>query len=147
MYGNRAREDTSRTVNKMIADGAKGILVVTGVGSSRCPLEDLKLTLDSITLSEMQLAPEEQLFIDAGGIQMPCPGQAWSMKAFLVNGSQCHPTGDEAFIRRVESVPMRVMFEEKRDPTEIVDVRPHSKIDRVVAHMRMGMQDRVAARK
>ena len=147
MYWHGAQEDTRRTVNKIIADRAMGILVVTGIGSSPCPLEDLEPTLDSITLNEMQFGPEEQLFIDAKGIPMPAPGQAWSTKAFLVDGSQCQPTGDEAFIRRVEAVPMRVIFEERNDPTESVDVLSHSEIDRVVAYMRMGMHDRVAARK
>ena len=103
--------------------------------------------MDSITLNEMQFGPQEQLFIDAKGIPMPAPGQAWSTKAFLVDGSQCQPTGDEAFIRRVEAVLMRVMFEERSDPTESVDVLSHLEIDRVVAYMRMGMHDRVATRK
>ena len=120
---------------------------MTGIGSRLCPLEDLKLTLDSITLNKMQFGPEEQLFIDAKGIPMPALGKACSTKAFLVDRSQCQPTGDEAFIRRVEALPMRVMFEEKSDPTESVDVLSDSEIDRVVAHMRMGMHDRVAARK
>ena len=122
------------------------ILVVTGIGSSPCPLEDLKPNLDSITLNEMQFCPEEQLFIDAKGIPMPAPGQAWSTKAFLVDGSQCQSTCDEAFIRRVEALPMRVMFEEKGDPTENIDVLCHSEINRVAAYMRMGMNDRMAAR-
>ena len=42
---------------------------------------------------------------------------------------------------------MRVMFEEKSDPTESLDVLSHSEIDQVVAYMRMGMHDRVAAPK
>ena len=42
---------------------------------------------------------------------------------------------------------MRVMLEEKSDPTESADVLSHLEIDRVVAYMRMGMHDRVAARK
>ena len=63
-----------------------GILVVTGIGCSPCPLVDLKPTLDSITLNRMQFGPEEQLFIDAKGMPMPAPGQAWSTKAFLVDG-------------------------------------------------------------
>ena len=146
MYWHGAQEDTTRTVNKIIADRAMGILVVTGIGSSPCPLEDLKLTLDSITLNEMQFGPEGQLFINAKGIPRPARGQAWSTKAFLVDGSQWQPTADEAFIRRVEAVPMMVMFEEKSDPTETVDVLPHSEINRVFAYMRMGMHDRVAAR-
>ena len=105
-------------MNKIIADRSLGILVVTGMGCSPCPLGDLEPILDSITLNEMQFGPEEQFFIDAKGIPMPATGQAWGTKAFLVDGSQCQPTGDEAFIRRVEAVPMRVMFEEKSDPTE-----------------------------
>ena len=126
MYWHGAQEDTRCTVNKIIADRAVGILVVTGIGSSPCPLDDLQPTLDSITLNEMQFGSEEQLFLDAKGIPMPAPGQAWSTKAFLVDGSQCQPTGDEAFIRGVEAVPMRVMFEEESDPMESVDVLSHS---------------------
>ena len=147
MYWHGAQEEIKRTVNKIIVDREMGILVVTGIGSSPCPLEDLKPTLDSITLSEMQFGPEEQFFINAKGIPMPAPGKAWSTKAFLVDCSQCQPTGDEAFIRRVEAVPMRVMFEQKSDPTESVDVLCHWEIDLVVAYMRMGIHDRTAARK
>ena len=125
MYWYGAEEDTGRTVNKIFADRSMGILLVTGKGSSPCPLEDLKPTWDSITLSEMLFGPEEQLLIDVKGIPMPAPGKAWSTKAFLADGSQCQPTGDEAFIRRVEAVPMRVRFEEKSAPTESVDVLSH----------------------
>ena len=145
MYWPGAQENARRTVNKIIADRAMGILVVTGIGSSSCPLEDLKPTLDSITLNEMQLGPEEQFFIHAKGIPMRAPRQAWGIQAFLVDGSQCQPTGDEAFIRRIEAVPMRVMFEEKSEPTKSVDVLSHSEIDQVVVYMRMDMHDRVAA--
>ena len=122
-------------------------LVVTGIGSIPCPLEDLQPTLDSITLNERHFGPGEQLFVNAKGISMTASGQAWSAKAFLVDGSKCRTTGDEAFIRRVEALPMRVMFEEKSDPTETVDVLSHSEIDLIVAYMRMGMHERVAARK
>ena len=114
MYWHGAQEDTRRTVNKIIADRAMGILVVTGIGSSPFPLEDLKPSLDSITLNQMQFGREEQLFINAKGILMPAPGQAYGTKGFLVDGSQCEPTGDEAFIRRVKAEPMRVIFEEKK---------------------------------
>ena len=89
MYCHGAQQDTRRTVNKIIADGAMGILVVTDIGSSPCTLEDLKPILDSFTLNEMQFGSQEQLFIDGKGIPMPSPGQAWSTKAFLVDGSQC----------------------------------------------------------
>ena len=40
---------------------------------------------------------------------------------------------------------MRVMVEEKSNPTESFDVLSHSEIDRVVSYMRMGMHHRVAA--
>ena len=54
MYWYGAQEDIKRTVNKIIADRVKGILVVTGVGCSPCPLEDLKPTFNSITLDEIR---------------------------------------------------------------------------------------------
>ena len=91
-------------------------------------LEDPKRTLDYITLKEMQFRPDEQLFIDAKSLPMPAPGEAWRTKAFLVDVSECQPTGDEAFIRRVEAVPMRDMFGEKSDPTEGVDALSHSRV-------------------
>ena len=58
MYWHGAQEDTKRTVNEIIADRAKGVLVVTGIRSSPCPLEDLKPILESITLNEMQFGTE-----------------------------------------------------------------------------------------
>ena len=150
MYWHGSLENTRRTVEKIVADRAKGILVITGIGSSPYPLEDLKSTLDSITLNEMSFRPEEELFIDTKGLSMPSPGQAWGTKAFLVDGTQAQPTGDEAFIRRVEAVPMQVMFEPKEgtnQPMDGIDVLSHAKIDHVVNYMRMGMHDRVAAKK
>ena len=150
MYWHGSLDNTRRTVEKIVADRAKGILVVPALGSTPCPLEGLRLTLDSITLNEMSFGPEEELFIDAKGVSMPSPGQAWGTKAFLVDGAQAQPTGDEAFIRRVEAVPMKVMFEPKEgtdQPIDGIDVLSHAEIDDVVNYMRMGMQDRVAAKK
>ena len=150
MYWHGSLDNTRRTVEKIIADRAKGFLVITGIGSTPCPLEGLKSTLDSITLNEMSFGPEEELFIDAKGVSMPSPGQAWGTKAFLVDGAQAQPTGDEAFIRRVEAVPMKVMFEPKEgtdQPIDGIDVLSHAEIDDVVNYMRMGMHDRVAAKK
>ena len=98
----------------------------------------------------MSFGPKEDLFIDAKGVSMPSPRQAWGTKAFLVDGAQAKPTGDKAFIRRVEAVPMRVMFEPKEgtdQPMDGIDVLPHAEIDDVVNYMRMGMHDRVAAKK
>ena len=137
-------------MEKIVADRAKGILVITGIGSTPCPLEGLKSTLDSITLNEMSFVLDEELFIDAKGVSMPSPGQAWGTKAFLLDGAQAQPTGDEAFIRRVEALPMRVMFEPKErtdQPVDGIDILSYSEIDDVVNYMRMGMHDRVAAKK
>ena len=150
MYWHGSLDNTRRTVEKIVADKAKGIPVITGIGSTPCPLEGVKSTLDFITLNEMSFGPEEELFIDAKGVSMPSPGQAWGTKAFLVDGAQAQPTGDEAFIRRVEAVPMKVMFEPKEgtdQPIDGIDVLSHAEIDDVVNYMRMGMHDRVAAKK
>ena len=81
---------------------------------------------------------------------MPSLGQACGTKAFLVDGAQAQPTGDGAFIRRVEAVPMKVMFEPKEQtdqPIDGIDVLSHAQIDHVVNYMRMGMHDRVATKK
>ena len=150
MYWHGSLENTRRTVEKIVADRAKGILVITGIGSTPGPLEGLKSTLDSITLNEKSFRPEEELFIDAKGLSMPSPVQAWGTKAFLVDGAQAQPTGDEAFIRRVEAVPMRVMFEPKEgtdQPMDGIDVLSHAESDHFVNYMRMRMHDRVAAKK
>ena len=150
MYWHGSLENTGRTVEKIVAARAEGILVITGIGSTPCPLEGLKSTLDSITLNEMSFGPEEEWFIDAKGLSMPSPGQALGTKAFLVDGAQAQPTGDNAFIRRIEAVPMRVMFEPKEGTDQAMDgivVLSHAEIDHVVNYMRMGMHDRVAAKK
>ena len=102
------------------------------------------------SLNEMSFGPEEEWFIDAKGLSMPSPGQMWGTKAFLVDGAQAQPKGDEAFIRRVEAVPMRVMFEPKEgtdQPMDGIDVLSHAEMSHIVNHMRMGMHDRVAAKK
>ena len=135
---------------RLLCIGRKGFLFITGIGSTPCPLEGLKSTLDSITLNEMSFDPEEELFIDAKGLSMPSPGQAWGTKALLVDGAQAQPTGDEAFIRRVEAVPRRVMFEPKEgtdQPMDGIDVLSHAETDHVINYMRMAMHDRVAAKK
>ena len=150
MYWHGSLENTRRTVEKIVADRAKGILVITGIGSTPCPLEGLKSTLDSITLNGTSLGPEEELFIDAKGLSMPSLGQACGTEAFLVDRAQAQPTGEEEFIRRVEAVPMRVMFEPKEgmdQPMDGIDVLSHAEINHVINYMRMGMHDCVAAKK
>ena len=150
MHWHGSLENTRRTVEKIVADRAKGILVITGIGSNPCPLEGLKSTLNSITLNEMSFGPEEELFIGAEGLSMPSPSQAWGTKAFLMDGAQAQPTGDEAFIRRVEAVPMQLIFElkERKDqPMDGIDVLSHAEVDHVINYMPMRMHDRVAAKK
>ena len=103
-----------------------------------------------MTLNEMSFGPEDKLFIDPKGVSMPSLGKAWGTKAFLVDGAQAQPTGDEAFIGRVEAVHMKVMFEPKEgtdQPIDGNDILSHAEIDDVVNYMRMGMHDRVAAKK
>ena len=141
MYWHGSLDNTRCTVEKIVADRAKGILVMTGIGSTPCLLEGLKSTLDSITLNVMSF--------DAKGVSMPSLGQAWGTKAFLVDQAQGQPTGDEAFIRRVEAVPMRVMFEPKEGTDrqiDGIDILFYPQIDHVVNYMQMGMHDRVAAK-
>ena len=106
MYWHGSRGDTRRTVVKIIPDRPKGILVITGIGSSPCPLEGVEPTLDSITLNKMSFSPEEQLFIDPKGLSLPSPDQGWGTKAVLVDGAQAEPTEYEAFVCRVEVVLM-----------------------------------------
>ena len=53
MYLHGSLENTRRTVENIVADRAKGILVITSIGSTPCPLEGLKSALDSITLMKV----------------------------------------------------------------------------------------------
>ena len=91
MYRHGAQEDIKRMVNKIIADRAKGMLFMTGVLSSPCPLEDLKPTLDSKTLEEMQFVPEEQFSIVANCMTIPVPGQACSTKSIRLMSHGANP--------------------------------------------------------
>ena len=150
MYWHGSLDNIRRTVETIVADRAKGILVITGIGSTPCPSEGLTSTLDSITLNEMSFGSEEELFIDAKGVSMPSLGQAWGTKAFLVDEGQAQPTGDEAFIRRVGAVPMKVKLEPMEGTDQQVDgidVLSPAEIDHVVNYMRLGMHDRLAAGK
>ena len=83
--------------------------MLTGLGSGDARGEVLISKMDSITLKEFVFAPDEEIFMDATGTSLPSAGQAWSTHVYYVDGAQCHPTGDEAFIWRIQAVPMRVM--------------------------------------
>ena len=138
LYVHGAERDSERIVNKIIADRAKGVLVLTGLGSGDARGEVLRSKIYSIALNEFVFAPDEEIFMDTMGTSLPSPGQAWSTHAYYVDGAQCHPTGDEALIRRIQAVPMRVMFEESNDPKVEVKTLSFDKMDRVSTTGRMG---------
>ena len=110
LYVHGAQQDSERTPNKIIADRAKGLLVLTGLVSGDARGEVVRSKIDSIALKEFVFAPDEEIFMDATGTSLPSPGQAWSTHTHFVDGAQCHPTGGEAFIRRIQAVPMMVMI-------------------------------------
>ena len=142
LYVHGSQRDSERIVNKIISDRAKGVLVLTGLGSG----EVLRSKIDSIALKEFVFAPDEEIFMDATGTSLPSPGQAWSTHAYYVDGVQCHPTGDETLIWRIQAVPMRFMFEESNDPKVEVKTFSFDEIDHVVHYMKVGMHERVAAK-
>ena len=74
MYWHGSLENTTRTVEKIVADRAKGILVITGIGSTPFPLEGLKSTLDSITLNKMSFGPMRVIFEPKEGTDQPMDG-------------------------------------------------------------------------
>ena len=119
--------------------------MLTGLGSGDARGEVLRSKINSIALNQFVFAPDEEIFMDATGTSLPSPGQAWSTHAYYVDGAQCHPTGDEALIRRIQAVCMRVMFEESNDPKVEVMTLSTDEIDHVVHYMKDGMHDRVAA--
>ena len=146
LYVHGAQRDSERVVKKIFADRAKVVLVLTGLGSGDSRGEVLRSKIDSVALNEFVFAPDEQIFMDATGTSLLSPGQARSTHAYYVDGAQCHPTGDEALIRRIQAVPMRVMFEESNDPKVEVKTLSFDEIHRVVHYMKDGMHDRVAAK-
>ena len=101
LYVHGAERDSVRIVNTIIAKRAKGVLVLTGLGSGAARGEVRRSRIDSISLNEFVFAPDEEIFMDATGTSLPSPGQAWSTHASNVDGAQCHPTGDEAFTQRI----------------------------------------------
>ena len=146
LYAHGAHADWVRIINKIIADRAKGVLVQTRAGSRDAHGEVLRSKIDSTALHQFVSVPEEEIFMDATGIFLPSPGQAWSTHTYYVDGAQSHPTGDEALIQMIQAVPMRVMFEGSSDPKLEVKVLSFHIIDRVVRYMKGGMHDCVAAK-
>ena len=95
-----------------------------------------------MALNQFVLAPDEEIFMDATGTSLPSPGQAQSTQAYYVDGAQSLPTGREALIRRIQAVPVNVMFQESNDPTVEVKTLSFEEIDCVVHYMKDGMHER-----
>ena len=146
LYVHGAQRDSKRIVNKIIADRAEGVLVLTGLGSGDAHGEVLRSKINSIALNEFVFLPDEEIFMDAMGNSLPSRGQAWSTRAHYVDGARSHPTRDEALIRRIRAVPIRVMFEESKDLKVEVQTLSFDEIDRAVHYMNDGMCDHVAAK-
>ena len=102
-------------VIKIIADRAKGILVLTQPSSEDAHGNILRSNIDSIALNELVFAPYEEMFMDDMGSPLWSPGRAYSTLAYYVDGTKSHPCGDEALIQRIQGLPMRVMFELSND--------------------------------
>ena len=84
--------------------------------------------------------------MNATAITLPSPKQAWSAHAYYVYCAQGHPTGDEALVRRIQAVPMRVMSEESNAPKVEVKTLSLHGLHRLFHYMKDGMHDRVAAK-
>ena len=78
LYVHGAQRDSERIVNKIIADRAKGVLVLTGLSSGEARGEVLRYKIDSIALAEFVFAPNEEIFMDTMRTSLPSPGHAWS---------------------------------------------------------------------
>ena len=76
LYVHGAQPDSERIVNKIIADRAKGVLVLTGLTSGDARGKVLRSKIDSIALNEFVLAPDEEIFLAATrtSLSLPSPG-------------------------------------------------------------------------
>ena len=63
-------------MNKIIADRAKGVLVLTRLGSGDARGEVVRSKIDSIALNKFVVAPDEKIFMDATGTSLPSTGEA-----------------------------------------------------------------------
>ena len=77
LYVHGAKRDSGQIVKKIIADRAKGVLVLTGPGSGDARGEILRSEIDSIAWNEFVFALDKEIFMDATGSSLPSPGQAW----------------------------------------------------------------------
>ena len=120
--------------------------MLTELGSGDARGEVLRSKNYSIALNEFVFAPDEEIFMVATATSLPSPGQARSTQAYYADGTEYHATGGQALIRRIQAVPMRVMFEESNDPNVEVKALSFDEIHRVVHYMKDEMHDRVAAK-
>ena len=86
-------------MNKIFADGARRVLVVTELDSENARGEGLRSKMDSIALNEFVFAPEKGILVDARETSLPPSGRAWSTHSYYVDGAQSNPTSDEALIQ------------------------------------------------
>ena len=71
LYVHGAQRDSERIMNKSIADGAKGVLVLTGLGSGDTHGEVLSSKIDFIALNEFLFAPDEERLMHPTGTSLP----------------------------------------------------------------------------
>ena len=64
LYVRGAQPDSEQIVNKIIADRAKGVLVLTGLASGHVRCEVLRSKIDSIALNEFVFARDEEILMD-----------------------------------------------------------------------------------
>ena len=84
--------------------------------------------------------------MDTTGTSLLSPGQAWSTRAYYVDGAESHPTGDEPLLRKIQALPMRNVFEDSNNPEVKVKLLSFDKIDRSVHCMNDGVHGREAAK-
>ena len=73
MYAHGAPQDSERIVKKIIADRAKGVVVLTGLGSGDAHGKVLRSKIDSIALNEFVFALDEEIFMNTMGSSLPSP--------------------------------------------------------------------------
>ena len=120
--------------------------MLTGLGSRDAQSEAPRSNIHSNFFTDFVFAPDEEIFMDRAGISWPSLEEAGSTHAYYVDVAQSYFTGDEALTRRIQAVPMRVMFGESNDPRVEVKTLSFDEIDHVVHYMKDEMHNRVAVK-
>ena len=85
LYVHGAQRDSERIVKQIIADRAKRVLVLTGLGSGDARGKALRSKIDSIALNEFVFARDEEISMDATGTSLLSSEQAWSTHAYFLH--------------------------------------------------------------